>query len=203
MPDNYDKESREAGWDSPERAQKLVEKYIVPGAKVLDIGIGTGQAVKGYAEKGVTVVGLDHDQAMLTAARKIVGESGELRQADVNKVLPISDLTGQIDVAQAVGVLEFAEDLDSVLAQVNAAQKNGGVFAFTVEMLGTSGVQAKAKTVYPGAGVVVHRHSVDEINKLLINNGYSLMTFDLYGAYNRDGGKVPYTLFLAKKFREV
>lgn len=200
---DYDKESKEAGWDSPERAQKLVEKYIVPGAKVLDIGIGTGQAVKGYADKGATIIGLDHDQAMLTAAQQVVGESGQLRQADINKVLPVSDLVGQVDVAQAVGVLEFAQDIGNVFTQVNKAQKNGSVFVFTAEILGSGGTQAEASTAYPEAGVVVHRHTVDEINKLLIQSGYTLTKYDSYGAYERDGGKVPYTIFMAKKFKNL
>ena len=39
----YDTDSKEAGWDSPERAQRLVEPFIASGVKVLDIGIGTGQ----------------------------------------------------------------------------------------------------------------------------------------------------------------
>lgn len=103
----YDTDSKEAGWDSPERAQKLVEPFIVSGAKVLDIGIGTGQAVSGYADKGATIIGLDHDQAMLDTAQAVIGENGSLHQADINKELPIADLESSVDVAQAVGVLEF------------------------------------------------------------------------------------------------
>jgi len=70
--EEYDSASKEAGWDSPERAQKLVGGYVTPGSKVLDIGIGTGQAVNGYAEKGATVIGLDHDASMLDKASSTV-----------------------------------------------------------------------------------------------------------------------------------
>ena len=107
---DYNTDSKEAGWDSPERVQKLVESRVTAGSKVLDIGIGTGLAVSGYADKGAAVIGLDHDQAMLDSAHKVVGENGSLRLADINGQLPIGDLEGAVDVAQAVGVLEFAKD---------------------------------------------------------------------------------------------
>ena len=100
---DYDTDSKEAGWDSPERVQKLVESRVIAASKVLDIGIGTGLAVSGYADKGATVIGLDHDQAMLDTAQTVVGEHGSLRQADINGQLPIDDLKSSVDVAQAVG----------------------------------------------------------------------------------------------------
>ena len=106
--EHYDSDSKEADWDSPERAQKLVESYITTDSKVLDIGIGTGQAVNGYAEKGATIIGLDHDESMLTAAESIIVEHGSLRQADINQELPIADLKESFDVAQAVVVVSFA-----------------------------------------------------------------------------------------------
>jgi SAM-dependent methyltransferase len=196
---DYNKESKEAGWDSPGRVQKLVERYIVPGAKVLDIGTGTGLAIQGYAEKGATVIGLDHDTAMLDQARAVVGDKGVLRQADINKLLPISDLDGQIDVVQAVGVLEFASNLEGVIAQANISQKKGGVFAFTTEALAKVGSQSEAITAYPEAGVTVHRHSVAEVTKILHDSGYKLVSHDRYDAYERGNNKVKYNMFLAQK----
>ena len=89
-------DSKEAGWDSPERVQKLVESRVTAGSRVLDIGIGTGLAVSGYADKGATIIGLDHDQAMLDTAHEVVGENGSLRLADINGQLPISDLEGSM-----------------------------------------------------------------------------------------------------------
>ena len=192
----YDTDSKEAGWDSPERAQKLVEPFIVPGVKVLDVGIGTGQAVRGYAERGATVIGLDYDQAMLDTAKQVVGENSSLRQADINKELPIADLENSVEVAQAVGVLEFAEDLPSVFAQVNKALKDGGVFVFTSELV--EDYDPQPQTHYPELDITVYRHSPEEVKRLLDEAGFSLVDADLYNGYERGGKSVPYGIFLAR-----
>lgn len=195
---DYDTDSKEAGWDSPARAQKLVEPFIVSGAKVLDIGIGTGQAVSGYADKGATVIGLDHDQAMLDSAHEVVGEYGSLRLADINSQLPISDLEGSIDVAQAVGVLEFAKDLPSVFGQVYGSLKEDGVFAFTSELI--DGIRTtEPETHYDDIDVTVYRHTPDEIANLLEQAGFQLLHIESYDGYERGGSAVPYGIFLAQK----
>lgn len=198
----YDAESRKAGWDSPERVQKVVEGYVTRGAKILDIGIGTGQAIKGYVEKGATVIGLDHDEQMLNAARAVSGDSSSLRLADINQPLPISDLNGQVDVAQAVGVLEFAQDIENVLKQVHVSLKQDGVFAFTTESLEEGGPITDQSTHYPESGITVYRHSPEEIRQLLQETGYKLLTEEAYGAYQHGDiadDKVPYRLYLAQK----
>jgi predicted TPR repeat methyltransferase len=198
---DYNTDSKEAGWDSPERAQKLVEPFIISGAKVLDIGIGTGQAVKGYTEKGAAIIGLDHDQAMLGHARSVVGENGVLRQADINKELPITDLEDFVDVAQAVGVLEFAKDLPSVFGQVNKALKENGVFVFTTELV--EDYDPQPQTHYPELDLTVYRHSPEEVKQLLDESGFSLVDTDLYDGYERSGRSVPYGIFLAQKQAQV
>ncbi|MGB3945535.1 MAG: class I SAM-dependent methyltransferase [Candidatus Saccharimonadales bacterium] len=194
--EHYDEDSKEAGWDSPVRAQKLVEGYVTPGSKVLDIGIGTGQAVSGYAEKGATVIGLDRDESMLDAAGTIVGENGQLRQADINEALPIGDLKDSVDVAQAIGVLEFAEDLPAILDQVHGSLKENGVFVFTSEL---SDNGHAAKSHFEDIGLTVHRHSTDEIKGMLEKSGYTLLGSEAYDGYQREDGEVPYGIFLAQK----
>lgn len=196
--DVYDDATKEGSWDSPERAQRLVEKYVGEGSVVLDVGIGTGQAVRGYAEKGATVVGFDHDQEMLEAARIVTGQSGYLQQADINGTLPFEGLKGKIDVAQSIGVLEFANDLGSVIDQVKTTLKPDGVFVFTVE---TIAGEAKLIEEFPDAGITVHRHSTEEVKGLLESKGFKLLYDEAYGGYERGditSGKVPYQIFLAK-----
>ena len=194
----YDTDSKEAGWDSPQRVQKLVESRVTAGSKVLDIGIGTGLAVNGYADKGAIVIGLDLDQAMLDAAHDVVGENGSLRLADINGQLPIDDLKDSVDVAQAVGVLEFAKDLSSVFGQVYGSLKEDGVFAFTSELI--DGIQTtEPETHYDDIDVTVYRHTPDEIADLLEQSGFQLLHAESYDGYERGGSAVPYGIFLAQK----
>lgn len=195
---SYDTDSREAGWDSPERVQKLVESRVTAGSKVLDIGIGTGLAVSGYTDKGATVIGLDHDQAMLDAADEVVGEKGSLRLADINGRLPIDDLEGSVDVAQAVGVLEFAKDLPSVFGQVYGSLKEYGVFAFTSELIDDTRT-TEPETHYDDIDVTVYRHTPNEIADLLEQAGFQLVHAEGYDGYERGDSAVPYGIFLAQK----
>jgi len=195
---SYDTDSKKAGWDSPERVQKLVESRVTTGSRVLDIGIGTGLAVSGYANKGATIIGLDHDQAMLDTAQTVIGEHGSLRQADINGRLPIDDLEGAVDVAQAVGVLEFAKDLPNVFGQVYGSLKEDGVFAFTSELIdGTR--TTEPETHYDDIDVTVYRHTPDEIADLLEQAGFQLVHAEGYDGYERGDSTVPYGVFLAQK----
>lgn len=126
----YDQESLESGWDSPKRAQELVKECVTEGTIVVDICIGTGQAVKGYAEKGAYVIGIDHDSEMLQKAQNVVGHNGRMIQADINAPLNLGDFAGKVDVAQAIGSLEFAKDLDATIEKVGSLLKTSGVFFY-------------------------------------------------------------------------
>lgn len=199
--DIYDTATNDGEWDSPERAQRLVEKYVGEGTTVLDIGIGTGQAVKGYAEMGATIIGLDHDPEMLRIAQEVTGNSGHMQTADINKRLPLEGLENKIDVAQAIGVLEFASNLEGVVDQVKSALRPGGVFVFTVE---TPADDGKTMEHFEGAGITVYRHRADEVRNLLMQKELSLLYDEGYGGYDRgDNEKVPYHIFLAQKTREA
>ena len=196
--ESYDTESHAAGWDSPERAQKLVEPYITSGATVLDIGIGTGQAIKGYADKGAIVIGIDHDEAMISEATLIVGENGSVRKGDINESLPVTDLQGSIDVAQAIGILEFAKNLPATLEQVYETLKVDGIFVFTVEL--TQDIDAHETEVhFPEAQVTIYSHSVEEIKALLQQADFTLLEADAYDGYKRGNSPTPYGMFLAQK----
>lgn len=197
----YDAESKQAEWDSPQRIRRLVEKYIQPGSLVMDIGIGTGQAVSGYREKGAYVIGIDSDPRMLAVAQDVVGDMGEMRAGDINQNLPIADLANEVDVVQAVGVLEFARDLEAVLNQLSPVLKEGGVLAFTCEELPAGSAAELAIEAYPAEGVTVYRRSAEAVLSLLDDKGFTVVSHEPYGGYIRSDtkGKVPYHMFLARK----
>ncbi len=72
--------------------QLLLEKFIPalpPGAKVLDIGCGTGQQTMLFKNKGFDVVGIDISEGLVRVANKKLGE-GICLVSDACK-LPFSD----------------------------------------------------------------------------------------------------------------
>ncbi len=139
---------------------------------------------------------------MLDIAQTVTGDAGVMLIGDINKPLPVEGLEGQVDVAQAVGVLEFAEDIETVLDQVQSVLKNDGVFVFTIEALLEGDKSAKRVEHYPEANVTVYRHSMGEIQALLAKKGFFLLHSEAYDGYSRGdtvGKKVPYAIFLTKK----
>jgi len=193
----YDRDTAEAGWDSPKRAQRLVEDFVVPGTLVLDVGIGTAQAVKGYPERGVLVIGIDHDPAMIEAARDVTGVS-DIRLGDINNVLPIEDLKSSVGVVQAIGVFEFSADLQTTLAELAACLKGRGVIVFTVETV-LDESEAELTEHFPDPNITVFRHSLEEVATILEATGLNLLHCEEYGGYTRGNESVPYAMFLAQK----
>ena len=196
LSEDYDKASEKSGWDSPERAQKLVDRYITDGSTVLDVGVGTGKAVKGYAEKGATIIGLDYDSEMLAKAQEVTGESGLMVEADINGQWPIGE--AKVDVVQVIGAFEFANDLGEAMNQVKLCLRSDGVFVFTVE---TPASSADAMVQhYPDDNLTIHRHTADEVRGLLRDKDFNLLSDESYGGYERGDmtEKVPYHIFLAQ-----
>lgn len=195
--DTYDEATVDGGWDSPERAQRLVGMYINKDTLVLDIGTGTGQAAKGYMDKGAMVVALDRDPEMLTQARETIGDKGVYRTADINTKLPVEDINGLVDVAQAIGVLEFAEDLSGVMDQVKTVLTPDGKFVFTVEEIEPGGEQSE---YFADVDVTTHRYSPQAVKALLDEKGFDVLEDEAYGGYDRGGDKkVPYHIYLTQK----
>ena len=192
----YDQAAMEAGWDSPLRVRAFVESRLRGGMVVVDLGIGTGQAIQGYADKGVRVIGIDHDPAMLDTAGHRIDVNGRTIRADINEQLPLSDVYGAVDVVQAVGVLEFARDFSKLVHQVVTLLKPSGLFIGTIEV--TTG---DALAVERFDELTVYRHSVDEVRATLEQNGLKVHHEELYDGYRRGdtpSAGVPYYLFVAQ-----
>lgn len=97
-----------------------------PGERILDIGCGTGRYALELARLGATaVVGVDPSMAMLAVAkaeRALPGGSAYLRA--VGEHLPFS--SAAFDVVIAVTSLEFAADVDAMLAEAVRVTRSGG-----------------------------------------------------------------------------
>ena len=68
------------------------------GARVLDVGCGTGMHLEHYSNSGCRVSGIDLSPAMLAIARKRLGDAADIREADARE-MPFED--GAFDVVLA------------------------------------------------------------------------------------------------------
>lgn len=130
---SYDTELPELGWDPV----RLVEGWPFlpsPGARVLDLGCGTGAVLQRFAAPklgAASLTGLDLSPVMVAQARA----RGALLGADlrVGTVTALPFETGQFDHVCCLAMLEFVADLAPVFAALSRVMAPGGQALISVE----------------------------------------------------------------------
>jgi ubiquinone/menaquinone biosynthesis C-methylase UbiE len=125
-----------------ELPRALARVAPLDGARVLEVGMGTGRVTRLLLEAGASVVGYEASAAMLAVARQHLGNRFHAVQADVREVsLP----SGSADVALAGWTLgHFCEwyaprslnEIGAVLEKMTGALAPGGTL-IVIETLGT------------------------------------------------------------------
>ncbi|MBC8099557.1 MAG: class I SAM-dependent methyltransferase, partial [Armatimonadetes bacterium] len=115
------------------RVQARLTQHFPPGARVLELGCGTGEDAAYLAARGVRVLATDASPAMLDAARRKNQASALVDYALLDLAhLPEADW-GQFDGAYAnFGVLNCLADWRPLAAWLAARIVPGGVIAFGV-----------------------------------------------------------------------
>jgi 2-polyprenyl-3-methyl-5-hydroxy-6-metoxy-1,4-benzoquinol methylase len=104
------------------RLEAAIELLGDSPGDVLDAGMGGGRLVEALAARGWRVTGADVSEAMVELARRRVPEAS-LVVSPVEK-LPFE--AGSFDAVTALGVLEFASDLDAALRELARVLRPGG-----------------------------------------------------------------------------
>ncbi len=102
--------------------------WIGPGARVLEVGVGTGRIAKALWAQGVTVTGLDLSRPMLERLRATMPTDRPppaLIQGDINW-LPMAGRS--FDAVVAVHVFQLLPDWAMALSEVRRVLPPGGVF---------------------------------------------------------------------------
>ena len=85
-----------------------------PGARVLDVGCGSGDLLAHLAQRGFSTAGIDPAPGMVALARDRV-PAADIRSADAEDLPWPADA---FDLVTAVNALQFADDTDDALAQL-------------------------------------------------------------------------------------
>ena len=131
---SYDDRTSRFNWSAPDYLLKAVLGHALPkgNLRVLDIGVGTGQASVPYLEAGACVTGIDISEKMLEAAKAKNPQFHALIEHDFN--IPLNQaglLKESFDLVISCGALHFATDLPQTLSQLRWVIANGGILAFT------------------------------------------------------------------------
>ncbi len=116
-------------FEIPERFKLLPD---LKGARILDLGCGTGEHCREYIEMGASAVtGIDISEKMLAVAKE---QNSDPKITYLK--MPMEDLgklEGEFDLAISSLVLHYIEDYKGVLKNLNRLLVPGGEFVFSQE----------------------------------------------------------------------
>lgn len=121
------------------RPDRLAEKYVKPGDRVLDFGCGPGFFTRGFAKRvgdRGQVFSVDLQDEMLSILQEKMAAEGLLPHITIHQSLPRSinlseDLSGTFDAAFAIFVVHEVPDPAALFTEIAALLKQGGTFFYT------------------------------------------------------------------------
>lgn len=173
---------------------------LLQGKRVLDLGCGYGWHCKFAAEQGAAqILGLDISEKMIAKAREKNREKQiEYRLCGIEEYEYPKDTW---DCVISNLALHYIEDIESVFQKVHRTLKKDGVFLFNIEHpVFTSGVgqdwiyteegrplywpvdnyfiPGERKTHFLGCNVTKQHHTLTQIIKGLLDNGFEIKTVE-------------------------
>jgi ubiquinone/menaquinone biosynthesis C-methylase UbiE len=129
------------------RPDRLAERYVKPGDRVLDFGCGPGFFTREFAKKvgdNGYVIAADLQEEMLAILRGKLGPEGLMPRVKTHRCQPDSlDLTperdGQVDVAFAIFVVHEVPDREKLFREIAAMLVPGGLFFYSEPPIIVSG----------------------------------------------------------------
>ncbi len=166
-------------YEAPERLVALVTQHSTPPAEkwnVLDLGCGTGLVGLAIAPFARQLVGVDLSPKMLEKARAR-NIYQRLERADLLTMMQ-GEKASSYDVIVAADVFIYIGKLDEVIGEIKRLLCPDGVFAFSIEALGTlSNEEASrgAQQEYQLENTGRYTHSANHITRLASANGFLSM----------------------------
>ncbi|GAA0990520.1 class I SAM-dependent methyltransferase [Acrocarpospora macrocephala] len=145
-------------------------KQLQPGARVLDVGCGTGApTAQQFAEAGCEVVGIDISPVMLDIARKNVPE-GTFLERDITD---LDDSLGRFDAVVAFFVLLMLprEEIARALKKIHDVLAPGGVLALSMVEIDLDDVPFQ----FLGAPVRVTGYLRDDLRAVIEEAGFTVV----------------------------
>lgn len=132
-PDIYEGFEAKYGFFQDLNARLLVRMSLQPGARVLDVGCGTGSSTAQILESvpDSVVWGLDISPAMLAMARSRLGETGRVKlvEGDAARIVDLVDV--KFDAIVYSASIFLVPDFEQSLVQARECLQPGGTVGLT------------------------------------------------------------------------
>ncbi len=172
---SYDERTASFNWSAPQFLLEAVVRYAPPKGflRVLDVGVGTGQASVSYLEVGATVTGLDVSPSMLRQAKANYPQFHALIEHDFNRPFAEAGLSTQsFDIVLSCGALHFASDLAQTLSELKWVIAPGGLLAFTY-------IPPQQRTF----SSATQPHTPTVVEEMLLQLGFNVLEHQSFVAY--------------------
>jgi len=114
---------------------RIIEKNLVKGCRVLDVGCGTGTLSLALTQLGYDVTGLDKSSDMLVVASEKAKECGmviDFIHRDMRELEGLSGFDGVLIAVDSLNYLENEDDVRRTIAGAYAALNESGLLIFDV-----------------------------------------------------------------------
>lgn len=128
--ETYEETLEKWHYRAPQDSVALLAPHLAPGARILDLGCGTGLLAVALGARGAfSIDGIDISADSLKLAEQRGGYA-RLIQHDLQKLpLPVAD--DAYDAAASVGVLTYIEEVEPLLRDLCRCVRSGGTITFT------------------------------------------------------------------------
>lgn len=135
------------------RPDRLAERLVKPGDRVLDFGCGPGFFTREFAKQAGRdgqVFSVDLQEEMLRIVREKMDREGFASRVVTHRCLPDSinlprEMNGSFDAATAIFVVHEVPDPEKLFREIAALVKTGGIFFFSEPPLIVSGREFREK----------------------------------------------------------
>lgn len=208
----YDQATKgEFEWSAPKEVAEILLPRPLPGSKILDLGVGTGQSVERFYQEGHQIVGVDISQKMLSLLKKKFPKIKTYKFDIEEGIEKLGFKPQTFDAVVGVGIFEFISDLKKLFRQMAKLTKSRGFFCFTFEEYRRAHPIQGSRIAPLGQGLVdkiprllsfkVYRRTVGEVKGLLENLDFEILATKKFVGYLKSKRKIPvhYGLILARK----
>lgn len=194
-------------WTSPNVIYNSIKEHINEQSTIFDFGIGSGKAVSKIIEKGTyaKIYRTDVSSDILSVCNNAYPD---IITSKYDSVADLRKYNNNVDILISSGVFEFIKDLDELFTCFNRMLKNDGVISFTYEpIIAFHSIQSERESLSVPMddscidfdGFYTYRRTPSEVNQMLENNGFMILSDTEFVAYGKLDSNIVYHCVVVRK----